>query len=868
MLESFVAAPFKKYDQFVQSGKNTLRSGKQSIKKGLGDFDGSVDNLTTHWIPLIWHGWVRPTASLLMLIRFSLLVAFVLAPLLIVNSQAQEVIRTLAEDTGWGPRTAFPFAALLCAFMVWYWARVAFYFQYDHVAATHRRFKNSTLERAGVTPKQLEYIERWLRFLKEKLPPFLGASVFGLISIAFIQASEPYPETADPSLSLATMLGEPGSRLGIWSICFIAFAVIFFFFSHLLLRPWLKLDDTDTAPLPEAQDGESQERSINKLWDKTWPFVLLGVFLATFLTVAFANFAVDLAPILGTGAIALLFAAALIPNGTFLVLRFGERWGMPVIGFAMVWLLIVSFLVDNHRVRQHAAMASYDEFQDNSGDPIAFPDFDSFQKYYNGWIEELEHVHRDGPIPVFIISAEGGGIRAAYWTALTLGYLQDKSKAEDLGRGGFARHIFAISGVSGGSLGAATFAGLLANKIPAENPAGVVDASAGQGGAAGDDTFASDVDCILEYDFLAPTVAAMLFPDFFQRFVPVAVLNDRAIALERAWERAWNDCTQTENEGRSGFRFSDPYESLWSGQRAYKVPLLFLNSTVVETGQRMISSPIPLDETEFKTAFSEALETTRTLGHESPLSTVVHTSARFTYVSPAGTVRRLDSASVSSESDRLIRVVDGGYFENSGAVTAGELLTALERAAVDRSMTQLLDGKPRKPIIPIVIHISNDPIAAPESGLVVEAKAGGFLPEVLSPVEALLNVRPARGYQARATLADRVRSNVASLEGPRTRRAIERPGVHMHFRLCEYDVPIPLGWTLSDHTRTELKAQLSPGLILETGHPQRRTSHYHQAAVSRIMNALGGGTDSKGIGQMAAVPVPEIHADCESENQS
>ena len=57
--------------------------------------------------------------------------------------------------------------------------------------------------------------------------------------------------------------------------------------------------------------------------------------------------------------------------------------------------------------------------------------------------------------PLYIVATEGGGIRAAYWTAAVLGEIQDKNP-------NFAAHLFAISGVSGGSLGAAVFEALLA----------------------------------------------------------------------------------------------------------------------------------------------------------------------------------------------------------------------------------------------------------------------------------------------------------------------------------------------------------------------------------------------------------------------
>ncbi|MGD9852436.1 MAG: hypothetical protein AB7T38_14335 [Nitrospirales bacterium] len=79
-------------------------------------------------------------------------------------------------------------------------------------------------------------------------------------------------------------------------------------------------------------------------------------------------------------------------------------------------------------------------------------------------------------------------------------------------------------------------------------------------------------------------------------------------------------------------------------------------------------------------------------------------SARFTYVSPVGTIFRQDLpkdyVATENADPQVIRVVDGGYFENSGAVTTDEILLAIERLAEQHHFT----------IHPIVIHVSNDPL--------------------------------------------------------------------------------------------------------------------------------------------------------------
>jgi hypothetical protein len=72
---------------------------------------------------------------------------------------------------------------------------------------------------------------------------------------------------------------------------------------------------------------------------------------------------------------------------------------------------------------------------------------------YKSWLAARQAEQTAKPYDVYIILAEGGGIRAAYQTAITLAYLEDLQP-------GFHKHVFAISGVSGGSVGAAVFSAL------------------------------------------------------------------------------------------------------------------------------------------------------------------------------------------------------------------------------------------------------------------------------------------------------------------------------------------------------------------------------------------------------------------------
>src|SRR5437773_769107 len=202
------------------------------------------------------------------------------------------------------------------------------------------------------------------------------------------------------------------------------------------------------------------------------------------------------------GSVLFLAATSWISLGS-LWIYFARRWRLPIITMFIVSASICSLWNDNHVIRVVPPREL------SRADVI-----ESFRTWYN----LAEKNDGTGTLhPLFIVATEGGGIRAAYWTATVLGGIQDANP-------NFAPHLFAISGVSGGSLGAAVFDALLAEPNPASFK------------------FKSKAHDILSQDFLSPTLAAMLYPDFVQRFLPVPIpYFDRGRALEMAWEKAWYD---------------------------------------------------------------------------------------------------------------------------------------------------------------------------------------------------------------------------------------------------------------------------------------------------------------------------------------
>jgi hypothetical protein len=402
--------------------------------------------------------------------------------------------------------------------------------------------------------------------------------------------------------------------------------------------------------------------------------VLLVVTLVLDLIFLAVSFSITATNFIGAPFI-LVFAFALWVTFGFWLVWLGHRWEMPLLTLLLLYAIAISPLADNHNVRLL--------------DPPPLPR-KSVAATFDDWMTRLA-AEQGGAVdtPVYIVATEGGGIRAAYWTAAVLGRLHDETG------GAFTRHTFAISSVSGGSVGAAVFETAVVN-----TPNGVFDSATKT----------------LKYDALAPLLASMSSADLLQRFVPFRIVTrDRAAQLEMGWERGW---AETHPDTASALR--EPFTSLFAGGRATKLPSLFLNGTSVENGGRLIVSNCVLSDVDIRNA-GDVLNIT---GHDLRISTAAHASARFPYVSPVGGLPpRGDSAGH--------HIADGGYHENSGSATALQIFNAIK---------QTDSFKTYHPKITFII-IDYRPKPSP-------AKYYRFANELLGPPRGLLATRGAHAIFA------------------------------------------------------------------------------------------------------------------------
>ena len=619
---------------------------------------------------------------------------------------------------------------------------------------THLVSKDEDLDREPIAKALLDWFPRLLA-----TAPFIGAGLGLWYSFLpdkrVLTDADKIPELLKP---IVVDAGRLQSALAIQTVAaFVAAAVLFL--AITVFERWL----LKVGPGRKLTQTRGRQLFLISHW---FLFPLVGLLSM----LAIALWPILLPQYFGVIPIFALWVAisvVLTSAGT----RFYDRFGIPLVTLVIVAGLCFQFAGwnDNHRFRhskQTVGRASLDE---------AFAD----------WIGSRKDVaaYAGREYPVYIITAEGGGIYAAQHAARVLSRIQDLCP-------NFAQHVFAASTVSGGSLGTAVFTAL-AQKRARNGPA--QPCKQNYEPVAG--SLEAEAESLLTHDFLSPLVWATFFPDFVQRFLPFPIYGfDRAVTLEKNFEYVWDAKFGGDNPFRNSlFALCGP-GARTCAKEDVAAPALLLNTTNVETGAQMILSPLYLGQTYILgTGALEDFHRKSAEINEIPLSTAVGLSARFPWILPVGwydfTVPApLDTTEPPQE--RRMTFVDGGYYEGSGVATAENLAQYLLKYA--ELNPELLKGIKIAPKI-IMITGSYQPV----DNFYQTKAAKKSYDELTAPLSALL-------------LAWRARSSSvpAEAEADRSRGAYITRSAQFN---NEY-LPLPVGWQLADLSRKYLD--------LFTGRPQ------------------------------------------------
>lgn len=263
----------------------------------------------------------------------------------------------------------------------------------------------------------------------------------------------------------------------------------------------------------------------------------------------------------------------------------------------------------------------------------------------------------DDPEPVLVVVlASGGGGQSAVWTSRVFEGLATE--------GAWGQRVLdsigLVSTVSGGSIGAMYWVDAYSPEGPPRDPA--------------------TIDRLREAAE-APTLEAMAwglaYPDTVRVLAPVISqhafpLLDRGRAMDLVWNQRF---------GASG----PPTLASWSaGMREGWRPLAIFNSTAIESGCRVLLGADPSTPDAFAGAIVFPSDE-----YDLEVATAARLSSAFPYLSPAARAQ-LPVARAGSDHPTMARtcsdldiggqhLVDGGYYDNYGVVTAMQWLDRLLR---------------------------------------------------------------------------------------------------------------------------------------------------------------------------------------------
>lgn len=692
------------------------------------------------WFRTIWLQLLQ-LADLLILIRVPLLMGIVGIVLSAYVAQIRELFDISLEKPLWAA-TTWVFSAGL-SLLVWYSARTLYSFHWPHWQA-------STI------------LQLWLG---RRLPRLLATVAPLTLAGAYLQATPPPDSRGDLYMSIAFLL----QAAGLWLFTTYRRALV-----HRMSRSARPLG-LEAQPQVGLHEHWGQLPRIARLVHYAG---LVALALSWFVGLYFPGTIDHLGPLaLILGAASFSIWASTWPIYMAARLRF------PLLSAMAVWAVLMTAigLNDNHAVR-------LTERQQSDQDPpmglrYAVDQRPGFGNVSQRWWEQRQS---ECGGTIWLISSEGGGIRASMWTVLVLSQLHRETQ------GRLWQCTFAVSGVSGGSLGLAVFAGAYRD----------LDSRL-------DDAALERLRALLEADFIAPLLGTMFGVDAVQRFLPIRLFSDRGEALENAWLAAYARHVPDPAAPQPATSLAGPLaDTLYANGGGELLPALLLNTTSVDSGLRVVQHPFStLYRGELANHFPGVIDGADWFPHELPTFSAVHNSARFTLASPAGTVLRRTGEPADGDVNRLGQVVDGGYFENSATTT---LQAVIDRLSGTHAGARLPDETAAAPALAVsrrpkirVIHISNDTTVPPFARNRLDACAGSpasataealLYGELRAPLIAILATREARGEYARQALMDQV----AALRGDL-----------WHYRLCPGERVLPLGWTLSPESTEEMLRQLA-----------------------------------------------------------
>lgn len=415
--------------------------------------------------------------------------------------------------------------------------------------------------------------------------------------------------------------------------------------------------------------------------DKTFSWVFLSVLIVGLAFYLAAIFSIRFSIYIGS------LSFILFAFGTLLIL------GNGVTLISVLYRINVHVLVFFFAFIIGLIFEPHDVNTSNKKTTAVYGNRQTLHEYFENWVAlrpEIADTNNKKEFPLIFVLSDGGASRAGYWVASVMAKMNEETGGQ------FNKHLFCLSGASGGSVGNAAYFNLLRAKQISDTITHDL----------------ADVQHYLKTDFLTFTLARMLGPDVFRHIFPFQFVDDRGAALARVLEKGPPENCLLYDSMSTNFS-----ELITQKNKQYTLPILCINTTRMQDGLPAVISNIDFSDPRFnqRLDFLDLLDEKKDI----KLSTAVVLGASFPYVSPAG---RVDSA---GKEDKANYFVDGAYFDNSGSGVVNEMVNVLLRDP--------LYLKHQEKIKIYILHIAN----SPNEGVPLE-KVNPIINDLAAPVKTLL----------------------------------------------------------------------------------------------------------------------------------
>ena len=251
-----------------------------------------------------------------------------------------------------------------------------------------------------------------------------------------------------------------------------------------------------------------------------------------------------------------------------------------------------------------------------------------------------------------LVCASGGGLKMALWTYFSLGYI------DSLTNGSLLKHTQLITGASGGMLGAAYLRELYLDHLTGKNKS----------------YYSYTYIDRLSKDLLNPILYSFSLSDWFFRlesfsYNGYSYYKDRAYMFEKFVNK------------NLGPVLDKPLSAYYEPEKMGLVPMLIFNPTIMNTGSRLIISPLNVSYL-VKSVYSDSLRNIefryhyRNFGSDSlRFLSAIRMSASFPYVSPQ----------IELPGTPTLTVFDAGINDDFGYLTAYNFIIFFQKWIKDNT---------------------------------------------------------------------------------------------------------------------------------------------------------------------------------------